>query len=471
MNALQVCRKNELVHGFLPTGPAGRPADLRASMNANETAFAFWCMLALGCLCVPIEVRGAPFAAAGESGADVVALPEPVAAADTEKRNPSQAGKRSEADVETMQGGSPRALRAPSPDELDAAGPAATITPLEVQCRAARASSLGNLLNAEQASATASRHACRGGDHASCVRRNMLGLAAQEARNRDAGNALLLYWSLAEAIHSRPIMNDAIFTAELAVEDHAKLTERGLEIPVDRKALLTRRLALEDGRVSLESTVDMLAEAIERAADLPRCGIATVRPGADEGSLDQALDADALVAEAMAARPELRMLRMLQANLDEDTVSVARTALAMVSPALGVGGCEKQCGRVLRCLHARENQRRETATVARQLRQLRHDREAAVADEVRRAARECVGNADRVRVARDQLAIHEGDLADLEKKLPSGGSDVFSIHAAELEVASARRAVIERLAAWERSRVTLWQAQGILVRQCGHDGH
>jgi hypothetical protein len=437
-------------------------------MYVDRTAVACWCLLALGGLHEPIQLRAAPVAVAAERGADVVVLPEPPAAADGEEGSVPETEKQPETDLEAVDAGPPTAVRAP--EELDRVVSGAFFTPLEIQCRAAQASSLGNLLRAEQAAATAPRHAGRGADHASCVRKKMLGLAAEEARNRDAGAALLLYWSLAEAMHSRPILEEAVKTADLAIADHATLTNRGLEIPVEKAALLTRRLALEDSRLAMDAAVDTLSEAIQRAADLPRGGLATARPGADAATLEETLDGDALVAEALARRPELRMLRMLQSNLDADTAPVARTALALVSPALGVGSGEKPCGLLLRCLTARENKRHETATVARQLRQLRHDREAAVADEVRRAARECGGNASRARVARDQLEINERALADLQEKLPSGGSDAFSLHVAELEVASARRSVIERLAAWERSRASLWQAQGILAEQCGYGG-
>lgn len=440
-------------------------------MYVDKTAVAFCCLLALGGRHEPIQLRAAPVAVAAERGSDVVVLPEPPAVADAEEGSVPETEKQPETDLEAVDAGPPTALRAPAPEELNPVVSGAVFTPLEIQCRAAQASSLGNLLRAEQAAVTASRHAGRGADHASRVRKKMLGLAAEEARNRDAGAAILLYWSLAEAMHSRPILDEAVKTADLAIADHATLTNRGLEIPVEKAALLTRRLALEDSRLVMDVAVDTLSEAIQRAADLPCGGLATVRPGADAAALEETLDGDALVAEALARRPELRMLRMLQSNLDTDTAPVARTALALASPALGVGSGAKPCGPLLRCLTARENQRHETATVARQLRQLRHDREAAVADEVRRAARECGGNASRARVARDQLEINERALADLQEKLPSGGSDTFSLHVAELEVASARRSVIERLAAWERSRASLWQAQGILAEQCGYGGH
>jgi len=345
------------------------------------------------------------------------------------------------------------------------------IAPFEIQCRAARASSIGNMLSGEQAAVEVPRRGHRGGDaHAACVRRTMLGLASQEARNRDAGSALLLYWSLAEAIHSQPAMQEAIRAADAAVADHATVSRRGLELPIDGMALVARRLGLEDNRIALETTIETLTESLQLAADLPHVGIDTARPGADESSIQDVLDVDGLVAEALSARPELRMLRMLQSNLDADTAPVARMALAQVSPALGGSDSVKRGGLAWRCLHGHEESDHEVRSVARELRQWRQFREAAVAEEVTRAARECRGNAERIATARVRLNNSERALADLRAKQSTDGSDAFSIHAAEIEVAAAKRVVVERSAAWERSRVSLWQAQGILARQCGYGG-
>ncbi len=350
--------------------------------------------------------------------------------------------------------------------------PVGFVGPDEIRCRGARASVTGNLLSTEQSGVEMPRHPRRGGaGHAACVRRSVLGFAAQEARNRDAGTALLFYWSLAEAMHSKPVLDSGIATADQALKDHATVAARGLELPVDRTVLLDRRLTLEDKRIALDIAIETLTKSVQLAADLPPIDLVTARPGQDESQLDEALDEEALVAEAMASRPELRMIRMLQSHLDADTAPVARTALAAVSPALGGGGDEaKPCGLILGRLGSRGNSEMDVLQLRRQLRQLRQSREAAVADEVRRAAIESGGNAERVRAARARLKTAEQSLVDLRAKQPTDGSDAFAMSAAELEVAAAGRSVIERLAAWERSRVALWQAQGILARDCGTGG-
>lgn len=354
-------------------------------------------------------------------------------------------------------------------DESLPPAPASFFSPDDIRCRAARASASGNLLAAEQAGVETPRHGrCGGAGHASCVKRSMLGFASEEARNRDAGTALQLYWSLAEAIHSRPALGSAIDSADRALADHATVAARGLELPIDKTALTARRLTLQDNQLALDTATNTLKESLQLAATLPHIGIDTARPGQDESQLDQELDIDALVAEALATRPELRMWRMLQSNLDADTAPVARTALATISPALGASEAAKPCGLALGRLGSRAKSDLEVRKVSRQLRQWRQFREAAVADEARRAAIEWNGNAERARAARARLETAEQALADLRAKQPADGSDAFAIHAAELEVASARRTVVERLAAWERSRVTLWQAQGILARRCGH---
>jgi hypothetical protein len=43
----------------------------------------------------------------------------------------------------------------------------------------------------------------------------------------------------------------------------------------------------------------------------------------------------------------------------------------------------------------------------------------------------------------------------------------LAIHVADLDVITARRTLLERRIAWERSRVKLLQARGLLATQCG----
>jgi hypothetical protein len=339
------------------------------------------------------------------------------------------------------------------------------VTPLTVQCGAARASSTGNLLASERTAIPQPRHAGPAARQAK-ARRIVLGLAAEEARNRDAAIALELYWSLAEAQHSLPEIEAAAGVAELALADRALLDRRGIELPIENAALWQRRLDLDEARILATGTRDALATTLAPLAGLPAGPIATVHPAAGRAAVDLPLDVEPLVAEGLARRPELRMLRAALAHLDGDTVAVARQALALVNPALGGGGGAKACKGIGGRLHRRRQEEEEVAHLRRSLRGLLRDRERAVAAEIRQAARLVAAAAERVTAADRRLAVGEQAAADRRARQRIGDSDAFAVHLADLEAIAARRAVVERLAGWERARTELWRAQGVLAASC-----
>lgn len=344
------------------------------------------------------------------------------------------------------------------------------IPPLEIQCRAVERSALGRLLDNERRSVeepTAILHRKRDTEaRIAALRRGVLALAAEEARNRDAGTALVAYWTLAEAERSLGILAGAIDVAGEAIDDHERLARRGLELPTSPEKLLARRLTLEDARVAAGTARRTLVAAITELADLPWNDVGTFPPAADIDAAEDPPDVEALVAEGLSQRPELRMLRLLSRNLDAETLGVARRVLAQASPLLG--GSPSKTRQCLARLSERRAAEEELPAVRRELHDWTRDREEAVAAEIRVAAIECSGNRARVGIARRQLALEERMADDLRRRQTVGESDALAIHVADLDVAMARRTLAEREVAWELSRVKLLQARGLLALQCGH---
>ncbi len=346
------------------------------------------------------------------------------------------------------------------------------IGPFEVQCGAVRSSSAGNLLAAKQAAVCVprkrSRHRRHAGDvHAARTKRSVLALAAEEARNRDAGSALQAYWSLAEAEHSLPDVDAALAAVATAIADFETLAARGLELPVEDGPLRTRRLALDDARIEVAAAIDTLSLAVCQLAGLPPGMIQTVHPAAGRGAGDDLGDVDALVAEGLARRPQLRMLRLMLANLDDDTADVGRMVLSLANPALAAEqpACQP-CGLLVGLLHHGRRDS-DTASIRCQLQRMLRDREAAVETEIRQAARLAAAAAERIPLANQRRAMAEQAAADARDRQRIGDADAFGVHLADAEAAAAGREVVERLAGWERARAKVWEAQGILAAACG----
>jgi hypothetical protein len=360
---------------------------------------------------------------------------------------------------------------APAPVGSAPSSETAIVGPFEAQCGAVRASALGNLLDAKRSAVPCPRRGIRARSAKDAhVRRVTLALAAEEARNNDAGAALQLYWALAEAEHSLPIVDAARAAAELSLADQATLTKRGVDTPLDDALLQGRRLALDDARITVAAAIDSLSIGLSQLAALPGPVIKTMPPSTDHDAIGEPLDADALVAEGLERRPQLRLLRFMIAHLDEDTVEVGSTVLSLAAPGLGNGSqpaprCAALCG--LRSCHRRSA---ETVGIGRELRQLLVDRESAVESEIRQAVTLTVAAADRVRTAKRQLELTKQSAADKRARQTVAEADAFAVHVADLEVNTAQRTVVERLAEWERSRAKIWLAQGVLAVSCAGGG-
>lgn len=343
----------------------------------------------------------------------------------------------------------------------------AVVAPLEAQCGAARASSLGDQLDARRAGVTGPRHAL----HVKAAKkahleRVLLSIAAEEARNQDAGTALELYWSLAEAEHLLTEISVSEVVADRAVADRAALAARGVDLPVDEATLLARRLTLDDGRTTAEGAVESISPLLAQLCGLPPGPVRTVHPSTARAAVDEPIDVDGLVAEGLARRPQLRLLRAALAHLDDDTAEQARLALSLVSPIAAGGGDRCRCNGPLHDLLHRRQHCAEKEAIRRQLRELLADREAAVEAEIRQAAAVMGAAVRRVAIAERLERVASQAAADARSRAGVGATDAFTIHVADLEVSAARRAVIERMASWERARAKVWRAQGLLAAPC-----
>lgn len=346
------------------------------------------------------------------------------------------------------------------------------LTPIECQCLAVEASALGDLLSSERGTVKSFHSFFRPREaHRSSVERRMLYYASQEARNKSAGDALRLYWGLVEAEHSRPILRDSQAEAAATLADLDELLRRGLAVPVDAAALRSQNLALLDRGLELELTVRRLNEQLK-----PMLGLDTTDPNwriwpeVELKFVVEEVDVETAVAEGMQLRPELRLLRMLSANLDQDTLPAARRALGSVNGALGAT-TQKCCG-CLGCLKQFLAQccDCELPVRQRQIAQYRASQESAVAGEIREAYFAVATSAARVAVAEDTRKIRATNLKNLEARQPTGGASAFEVRRGRLDLLEAQQEVIKQLAAWETARVELREAQGKLVDEC-RGGH
>jgi hypothetical protein len=295
---------------------------------------------------------------------------------------------------------------------------------------------------------------------------------ALELRNRAAADALDRFFQLGSTEsgtdllrQSFPVLDDLIAKAKAAQAANVRF-------PLAPADLEQQRLQSLSQLEQAEAAIDLLNIDLKRRIGLPPASEPLWPSG--NFTIDPSLaDAETAVNAALADRPELRALRATYANLNADTLPVAREQLRASNPLLG-GGSPAPRGLALFILkHCGPN----TATLTelevrkKQLAELITSRERDIADETRAAVVSLNSQTRRVQLARDRLDAWTAKLADAKKKRDANqpGAELLEAQLT-LELLKAKSEAIGEVAAWHQARIRLKAAQGWLAWECLNDG-
>ena len=152
-------------------------------------------------------------------------------------------------------------------------------------------------------------------------------------RNEAAGNALELFYRLAEAELQRGVLRRSLEETDQALADYRQLQQKGLPLADDDDALHRQRLELLGKQVQLE-TQRIRPGQLGRLLAVPCEPQSPLSPIADLSLSVAAVDADAAVAQGLALRGDLCMLRVLCQNLNQETLPAFRAAMQQVGGPL-----------------------------------------------------------------------------------------------------------------------------------------
>ena len=151
-----------------------------------------------------------------------------------------------------------------------------------------------------------------------------------QGANRSAGDALELYYRLAENEALLDLVTRALGETRQAIDKVARLRSEGLKLPPDNDLFTRRALELTNQQVQLENGISQQNSHLWWAMGL--------RPAAPQERLwptdelivnVEPVDVEAAVQYGLSMRPELNMLRRLRGNLNADSLPAARAALRM----------------------------------------------------------------------------------------------------------------------------------------------
>jgi outer membrane protein TolC len=331
----------------------------------------------------------------------------------------------------------------------------------EVQCLAAANAPIANLY-ASESEAVLTAHAHHHSKAAAPTLSKLTAYRAIDERNKAAGTALQLFYSLAEAEVNHDILQRSLGELDRAAANLEQLRHSGLKIPLDPAALERQKLDWLDQQVQLQAAIRQMQGQLQQLCGFENDAATPIWPAADLAVTVTPVDAEAAVVEGLPHRADLGALKMLSGSLNADTLPAARSGMQGISPGLGASIAGK------RLLGGQSGSDEELDSRQSQLTQAQADAERTAAREIREAAWNVETRLREIAVASQRQEVCRQHVASLDERRGAGGVTAFDLSTARIELLRAESDTLHRVAAWKIAQAKLKQAQGILAAECGY---
>jgi hypothetical protein len=335
------------------------------------------------------------------------------------------------------------------------------LTETECPCLAARASTLGNLLDQKAQPVSQRDSKCRLiGDMASEQTYTVLRLAADEARLRSAGEALEAFYHLVEAEGRRPLLLLGLKEVNDSLKRAEELQTKGLPSPVEITVIRKQLTDLRSDEVNLRIAILQLNARLKVLLGLP-CGDYSLWPLADLNVVPEETDIDQAVDYGIHHRPDLALLESLADDLDTSSLTVAGQALGALSPLLSEPSSPRCLALLLACLDDGKSQ-----SVQQLVQTLLTDRKRQATEEIRQGVGLVAYRVKLVILARQKVENEEKRIKELEEKKAKGLDAEGELSTTRLNLYKAQGEQLREVANWKTARAQLRQAQGRLLEDC-----
>ncbi|MFL5342674.1 MAG: hypothetical protein ACJ8F7_21285 [Gemmataceae bacterium] len=347
----------------------------------------------------------------------------------------------------------------PTPEPLQIP-PYRSLTAAQCQCLAVE-NTVPALLHDEQAGLAGPRKS-----HTAEVRRTILAYVAAELRNRAAGSALELYYRLAEAEGKVELLGQSIVELSRAVRETQDMARQQLKPPVALDVWTRQLLTAQGDQTQAEMTIDQLNGQLKQLLGLLDAEEWRIWNPELYDVTDQPIDVEAAVAEGLATRPELNLLRYLINELDAASVPAARDVLQSVHPLLGMSRGGSVLAKVTLILRVSPVGHNEAEVRREQLTAYLAEREAVVADEICQATGGVKAHARLAALAWAREKSWQEKLAEVRGRQKQGLASLAEMSSTSMDLFKSRGEVISEVMAWYIAGVKLRQAKGLLVYEC-----
>jgi hypothetical protein len=293
---------------------------------------------------------------------------------------------------------------------------------------------------------------------------SVISYAEEEVRNRRAGDALEGYYRLAEAEGRADLLREAVTELQAVIERARDLQKRGVLGPEAAEAARRRWAESRGDQVELDVLIDQLNGQVKGLDNLA----CDVEPDYRIWPTDPLLvtgedpDPGRCVAEGLARRADLNLLRALGAGLDPRTLPVATQALSTVSTLLGgpAGGCKWLTDLAAHILPCLKNEAVESTRG--QVDVLLQARERQAAQEITTAARLVAARRVEAGLASLRAELAGRKVKDLEERLHKGYDVRTELTSARLDALKDRGDQVHAAANFMVACVRLKQSMGLL---------
>jgi hypothetical protein len=347
------------------------------------------------------------------------------------------------------------------------------VTPEQCQCLAVQNAGTANMLDSErqgvaiQAARLGRLHSHQESELAE-TKATILFHAAREIRNRNAGTALEVYYHLAEAEAKSDLAEQsADILRDLSVK-FQEMKTKGLQLPIDYKSLTRKQLDAQIQQTQVQLAIEELNGELIQLLGLNGCAPDEhVWPAADFKIVSQTLDIEAAVSQGLAQRPELVLLHEVQQTLSAGTLSAVRPLAESFNPLLGMMDQRPPSLFAVVLLRRLLGNQPELEVRRQQLQEHHAERQKAVAEEIRQAARTLIAQQRLAALTYQKVQSWETGVRELEDRNRQGLASSTEVAMAKLDWLRARGDLVKEVMAWHIARAKLKQAQGVLASECG----
>ena len=333
-------------------------------------------------------------------------------------------------------------------------------------CLAARASTLGNLLDLKSQTVFEKKCGCQfGPDGASEQSLAVLKYAADEARSRSAGDAIEAFYRLTEAEGRLPLLLLSLKEVDESLKRAEELQAKGLRPPVEIAVIRKQLSDLRSDEVNLRIANLQLNARLKLLLGLSS-GDYRIWPLADLKIVPDKPEVDEAINYGLHHRPDLALLEALAGSLDAGSLTLASQTLGGLNPLLGETSSSCCLASVLACLDGSKTQSAE-----QQVQLLLVDRQRQATEEIRQAAGLVVERVQLVILAQHKVEIEERRITELEEKKAKGLDAEGELSAARLNLYKAQGDRLREVVDWKIARARLRQAQGRLLEECQPTGN